>query len=92
MYEQTGAASSDTEGIIEYIRSLRNVEIVILFRELEDGATKVSMRSKRGLDVEQVAAMFGGGGHKAAAGCTISEPMGKAMEMVFDALSKQTHH
>ena len=88
MYERTGTVSSDTEGIIEYIRSLRGVEVAILFRELEDGAIKVSLRSKRGLDVALVAAMFGGGGHKAAAGCTIAEPMDKVIEMVLDALGE----
>ena len=88
MYERTGTLSSDTEGIIEYIRSLRGVEVAILFRELEDGAIKVSLRSKRGLDVALVAAMFGGGGHKAAAGCTIAEPMDKVIEMVLDALGE----
>ena len=75
MYELTGTDSTDTEGIIEYIRSLRGTEVAIFFRELEDGAVKVSLRSKRGLDVHRVAAMFGGGGHKAAAGCTISQPL-----------------
>jgi phosphoesterase RecJ-like protein len=87
MYEQTGTVSEDTEGIIEYIRSLRGVEVAIFFRELENGGTKVSLRSKRGLDVEQVAAMFGGGGHKAAAGCNIAEPLDKVIKMVLEAIT-----
>ncbi len=86
MYERTGTSGADTEGIIDYIRSLRGTEVAILFRELEDGAIKVSLRSKRGLDVERVAASFGGGGHKAAAGCTISEPLAKVIDMVLDTL------
>lgn len=86
MYEITETDGADTEGIIEYIRSLKNTEVAILFRELENGDTKVSLRSKRGLDVERIAAMFDGGGHKAAAGCTISQPLDKAMGAIFEAL------
>ena len=86
MYERIGASGEDTEGIIDYIRSLRGTQVVILFRELEDGAIKASLRSKGGLDVERIAASFGGGGHKAAAGCTISEPLDKAVDIILEAL------
>lgn len=86
MYERAKATSADTEGIIEYIRSLRGVEIAVLFREIENGAIKVSLRSKRGFDVERVAGEFGGGGHKAAAGCTVSEPLDKTIDMILDKL------
>jgi len=89
MYELTKTDDADTEGIIEYIRSLKNTEIAILFRELENGDIKVSLRSKRGLDVEQVAAMFDGGGHKAAAGCTISQPLDKAIDVILSVISNE---
>lgn len=87
MYELTETGGADTEGIIEYIRSLKNTEVAILFRELENGDIKVSLRSKRGLDVEQIAAMFDGGGHKAAAGCTISQPLDKTIDVILEAIS-----
>lgn len=87
MYEKAGAGSADTEGIIEYIRTIRDTEAVILFRELEDGSIKVSMRSKRGLDVAQIASNFGGGGHKAAAGCTIDQPLKTVMDIIIKSIT-----
>ena len=47
----------------------------------------VSLRSKRGRDVEQIATTFGGGGHKAAAGCTISQPLDKTIDVILEAIS-----
>ena len=42
-----------------------------LLKEIDAVSTRVSMRAKPGIDVQKVAAMFGGGGHAAASGCTI---------------------
>ena len=68
----TGARMPDMDGIVDYARSLAIVRIAVLIIELEDGTTRVSVRSK-GEDVSQVAAYFGGGGHKAAAGFTLRQ-------------------
>ncbi|MBD3182536.1 bifunctional oligoribonuclease/PAP phosphatase NrnA [Candidatus Poribacteria bacterium] len=91
MMEKTGTTAEDTEDFIDYVRSLRGVEIALFFRETEGNNIKASLRSKNNLDVSKVAAVFGGGGHKAAAGCTIQEPIGKARKMVVDALKKYQH-
>ena len=93
MFQRTGTGSEDTEDFIDYVRSLKGIEIAGFFRELEDGGVKVSLRSKTGLRVDEIAAMFGGGGHKAAAGCSISEPLDKAIEMVLEVLrSRMQEH
>ena len=74
---EAGAEPEDTEGIVNYGRNIDGVLISALLKESEDG-TRVSLRAKPGVDVQQVAAMFGGGGHKAASGCTIPLPLAEA--------------
>ncbi len=73
MYETAGASHSDADGLISYPRSIDGVEAVALVREIgsEDGAgprSKVSLRSRGDVSVEQIARRHGGGGHKNAAG------------------------
>ncbi|MDR3089431.1 MAG: bifunctional oligoribonuclease/PAP phosphatase NrnA [Desulfobulbaceae bacterium] len=69
MLDRACAEMDDAEGFVEYPRSLRTVEVAIFFREHKDGQISVSLRSKGDFDVSEVARMFGGGGHKKAAGC-----------------------
>lgn len=84
----SGATEAETEGIVNYVRGVRGVQVGILFREGSDGSTRVSLRSGDGLDVSQVARLFGGGGHKAAAGCTIERPLEESIGLVVDAVQK----
>ena len=55
---------------------------VALFREQPDGSFRVSLRSKRRVDVAAVAAAFGGGGHVRAAGLSITGPLEAAVATV----------
>lgn len=65
--------SEDLDGIIDQLRLTEGVKVAILVYESEPHTYKVSMRSTvSDLDVSKVAAFFGGGGHKMAAGCTLS--------------------
>ena len=73
MYERAGASQADAEGLIDYPRSIAGVDAVALARELPEGGTKVSLRSRGDIDVERVARQHGGGGHKNAAGYTVEE-------------------
>ena len=57
-------------------------------RNCDGKATRVSMRAKPGVDVQTVAAMFGGGGHKAASGCTIPLPLPEAKAKLLGILAK----
>lgn len=83
-----GVAESETEGIVNYIRSVHGAMVGILFREGDNGSTKVSLRSREGYDISQVARQFGGGGHKVAAGCTVDRPLTEAVNLVLDAVHK----
>lgn len=86
MFIQTGAKEEDTEGFAEYVRSLRNIQVGIFFRELDNSDVKVSLRSKGDFDVSLIAARFGGGGHQGAAGCVVSGPLNKSIEAILSSV------
>jgi phosphoesterase RecJ-like protein len=85
-FRECGAQKTDTEDVINMLLTVRGVEVAALFVELEPMVTKVSLRSRSNFDVNQLAARFGGGGHKAAAGITFAGPMVEARQAVIDAL------
>ena len=70
--DRFGATSEDTEDIVDYVMRVKGVKIGIFFRE-DNGETKVSLRSNTSFDVSKVAASFGGGGHKRAAGINVKK-------------------
>ena len=75
----------ESEELVNYPRSLGSVRVACFLREV-NGATKVSLRSKGDVDVQVVAARFGGGGHRAAAGFTIAVPLDQATRDVLAAV------
>jgi phosphoesterase RecJ-like protein len=72
MYDETGATPRDTEGFANYPRSIRDVIVGVLMREIGDGRFRVSLRSREGYPISGVAMSFGGGGHPTAAGFRIN--------------------
>jgi len=71
-FTRTGADSSDSEGLIDHIRAIEPVVVACVFEELEPELTRISLRSKsEKVNVNEIAAEFGGGGHPAAAGARI---------------------
>jgi phosphoesterase RecJ-like protein len=75
------------EGFINYPRSIVGVEVAVSFREEEGGVFRVSFRSKGRVDVSAVAARFGGGGHRNAAGCTVPGTLADVKKRVLEALA-----
>lgn len=69
--KETGASSEDTEGIVEQIRNIKNVEMAVFLKEKEE-EVKLSFRSKSYIDCTQFAGEFGGGGHIRASGASAS--------------------
>jgi phosphoesterase RecJ-like protein len=86
MLRETGAADEETEGIAERLRAIRGVEVSVLLRELPNGGTKASMRSKTWYDVAALAATFGGGGHIRAAGFTTEATLAETRESLIERL------
>lgn len=80
-------SNSDLGGIIDQLRLTEGVKVAVFIHEKEPHTYKVSMRSTvPDLDVSKVASFFGGGGHKMAAGCTITS--GKVHD-VINNITKQ---
>ncbi len=71
IFTKLKAGNEDTDGLVNYPRSVKNVKIALFFKEKEPGVHRVSMRSKGDFDVSSVAKFFNGGGHKHASGCTL---------------------
>jgi bifunctional oligoribonuclease and PAP phosphatase NrnA len=67
-YERTGAGELDSKEAIDQLRSVAGIDVVAHLREVPEG-TKGSLRSER-FDVGEIARLFGGGGHRLAAGYT----------------------
>lgn len=85
LFAEAGADAEDSEGLVNWGRTIDGVLASALFKEAQ-GGTRVSMRAKPGVDVQAVAASFGGGGHKAAAGCFVPLPMNAAKETIVGML------
>jgi bifunctional oligoribonuclease and PAP phosphatase NrnA len=81
MARAAGGTYEDTEGLINLPLTVKEIQSVVFFKQIEADEYRVSMRSKGDIDIGGVAKDFGGGGHKNAAGCTVVGPI--------DALQKQ---
>jgi len=86
-FKEAGATPEDTEGIVNYGRMIDGVLVSALLKEGDGNSTRVSLRAKPGVDVQQIAAMFGGGGHKAASGCTMPFALPAAKAKLVELLS-----
>jgi bifunctional oligoribonuclease and PAP phosphatase NrnA len=91
-YTRTGAEKSDSEGLIDHIRAIEPVVVACVFEEVEPELTRVSLRSKTtAVDVNQIAAQFGGGGHPAAAGARIQGRPLSTQRRVIAAIKHALH-
>ena len=84
-YEALDASAEDLDGFVDYPRSVEGVEVGLLFRQAHSGATKVSFRSNRSVDVQKLASRFGGGGHARASGALLKQPLEVAKARVIAA-------
>ena len=72
----------DSDGVMEPLRSVQGTEVVALFKELSSSLVKLSLRAVNDIDVQAIAAEFGGGGHKKAAGAQLRFPLSEAIAQV----------
>lgn len=92
-FARSGADSSDSEGLIDHIRAIAPVVVACVFEEIEPELTRISLRSKSDrVNVNEVAAQFGGGGHPAAAGARIPGKPLAVQRRVIAALKKALNH
>ena len=86
--DELSATDEDSEGTVNYLISIVNVEAAAFLREMpgEPQRFRTSLRSKSSIDVSNVASLCGGGGHRNAAGCTLDGPLGTAVALILDRL------
>lgn len=86
LMDEAGATEEDMEDIAAFLGQIEGVETSVTIRELEDGACKLSVRTSGGLNATRVCALLGGGGHAAAAGCTVDGTLEQAEAAILDAI------
>ena len=91
-FKDTNSKESDIGDIIdELLSNAPEAEVVMLFKELSDGATHVSMRTTTDeVNASKIAQIFGGGGHRRAAGANIlDQEFTQAVQMVLDYVKNE---
>jgi bifunctional oligoribonuclease and PAP phosphatase NrnA len=90
-FGETGAIESDSEGVVDHLRSVEQTKVAVLIRELLDReGRKISLRSTDGeVDVSVIARSIGGGGHRQAAGATTEIPLGELIEKIRAGVAEQ---
>lgn len=84
-----GLTGADLDGIIDNLRMTEGVECAILMYEIGIDKYKISLRSNDFVNVSEVAAAFGGGGHVRASGCTMTGLSHKVLESLIAPIKEQ---
>ena len=83
--QRIGVTEDDMENISGFPRSIAGVKIAATLRQETAETVKMSVRAVPGYDAAAICAVFGGGGHKGAAGCTIYAPLEEAKAQIIAA-------
>lgn len=89
MMEAHAALTEDIEGIVEQLRVVRGAEAAILLHEIDEEKYKISLRSGGHVDMSRIALFFGGGGHKNAAGCTLTGSARDVISRIVEQIEVQ---
>ena len=92
--DELSATDEDSEGTVNYLISIVNVEAAAFLREVPGSPQRfrTSLRSKSSVDVSHAATLCGGGGHRNAAGCTLDGPLDVAVAMILERLRHEIEH
>jgi phosphoesterase RecJ-like protein len=88
MARAAGGTYEDTEGLINLPLTVKEIQSVVFFKQTEGDEFRVSMRSKGEIDIGAVAKEFGGGGHKNAAGCTVTGPIDALQKLFLEKIEQ----
>jgi len=86
MYERSGIVEADTQGINAIPRTIAGVFAGITVKERDGGVFHASVRTKDPINAAEICALFGGGGHKYAAGCQLGSDPDEAVEKIVAAV------
>jgi phosphoesterase RecJ-like protein len=88
MFEQAGATPEDADGIVQYAKALAGARVGMLVQEVAPNEIRASLRSDGTVDVNQVASLFGGGGHRNAAGLRVRGDLQQVRNDLYEALER----
>jgi phosphoesterase RecJ-like protein len=89
MFKKSGAKDGDSESIVNYGLKIKGVKVSCAFKEINKKSTKISCRSVKGFNLLDIVRIYGGGGHKNAAGCVINENVETSIKMISSALKEK---
>lgn len=89
MIEDVGALPEYTEGFVDFARSIKGVEVAVIYSEMSKNNFRMSLRSKGKINVERVADKFGGGGHLNAAACMIEGDIDTVKSRIVNSIINQ---
>jgi phosphoesterase RecJ-like protein len=87
--QASGYAGGDDAELVEFLATVEEAQVAAILYEHEDGTVKLSLRSRPGINVAEVAQQLGGGGHEQAAGATIQGPLECARRRVLALLEQR---
>jgi phosphoesterase RecJ-like protein len=87
-FEDTGSTLDDLDGLINIPLTVKEIQAVAFFKEVAPGSYRISVRSKGDVDVNRVAGVFGGGGHKNAAGFSLDGSYDDVCRKVVEELCR----
>jgi phosphoesterase RecJ-like protein len=88
MARESGGSYEDSDGLINMPLTVKEIQAVVFFKQSEADEFRVSMRSKGTIDIGAVAKQFGGGGHKNAAGCTVTGGIDVLQRIFIDQITQ----
>ncbi len=88
MIAESGAGENDLEGLPPLPRQIEGVWVGVTLREKADGSFKISLRTGRHANAADICQRLGGGGHAAAAGCTIALPLNEAIDKIVSIIGE----
>lgn len=91
MLKRHNLGAEAAEGFIKYARSIKGIKVAIIFMEdvYKNGHIQISFRSKDEVDVNKLASLFGGGGHKNASGCVMHGQLNQIIKRVVDTVKNK---
>lgn len=86
--QDAGASMEHTDGFIDIPRTVKGIDIAMLYTQMGEKQFKLSLRSKGKVNVEKIARQFGGGGHVNAAACRIDGHIDEIKQRVLEAVKE----
>ncbi|MBO5726049.1 MAG: bifunctional oligoribonuclease/PAP phosphatase NrnA, partial [Clostridia bacterium] len=88
MHSKSGCHPSDLDGVASISRSVEGVLIGVSIKQSEEDTYKISLRTYEPFNASEICKTLGGGGHKAAAGCTLTGSLSEVKKQIIDAVGK----